>query len=40
MGLARLGGLLVERQRVSIDDYGSSHLDGVRALAAIPPVKH
>ena len=40
MGLARLGGLLVERQRVSLEDYGSSHLDAVRALAAIPPVKH
>jgi phage terminase small subunit len=39
MGLARLGGLLVEKRQVSIDDYGPSHLDAVRALAAIPPLK-
>ena len=40
MGLAKLGGLLVEKRQVSIDDNGPAHLGAVRALAATPPIKN
>ncbi|MGZ0245653.1 MAG: hypothetical protein ACKVH1_06725, partial [Alphaproteobacteria bacterium] len=39
MGLAKLGGLLVEKRRVSVDDSGQSYLDAVTALANAPGTK-
>ena len=39
MGLAKLGGLLVEKRRVSVDDSGQSYLDAVTALANAPRTK-
>ena len=39
MGLAKLGGLLVEKRRVSIDDSGQSCLDTVTTLANAPKTK-
>ena len=36
MGLAKLGGLLVEKRRVSIDASGQSYLDTVTTLANAP----
>ncbi len=39
MGLAKLGGLLVEKRQVSIDDSGQLYLDAVTALANAPRTK-
>ena len=39
MGLAKLGGLLVEKRRVSIDASGQSYLDTVTTLANAPKTK-
>ena len=39
MGLAKLGGLLVEKRQVSIDDLGQLYLDAVTALANAPRTK-
>lgn len=35
LGLAKLGGLLVEKRQISVDDEGA-HLDAVSALAEVP----
>ena len=39
MGLAKLGGLLVEKRRVSVDDSGQLYLHAVKALANAPRTK-
>ena len=39
MGLAKLGGLLVEKRRVSVDDSGQLYLHAVKALANAPRSK-
>ena len=35
LGLAKLGGLLIEKRQISADD-GAKHLDAVAALAGVP----